>query len=265
MKIYIILLVIICSNSIQAQQSLDTIYANDQKNVALFFPKPIRQGITGADHFVFTYNREKEQYFGLLQAKPGASSNLLTVTNDGSLYAYILQYAEKLPQLNYFLKEKEKIGNEKPEKKQIKEEKRLVEIKGYRLAYFQRACTYLLHSKKEVIAKNQKGGVGLYLTKMVYDKSEVYLVIEIRNNSAINFDIDYLHIYQTNGIEERKASYQRLEKNVLYKHKMPKAVLNGLSKYVVYVLPKFVLGDKEKIMLELKELHGSRRVVLETK
>lgn len=51
-------------------QILDTIYANDTKNVALFFPEPIRQGVTGADNFVFTYNREKEQYFGLLQAKP---------------------------------------------------------------------------------------------------------------------------------------------------------------------------------------------------
>ncbi len=48
---------------------LDTIYANDTKNVALFFPEPIRQGITGSDNFVFTYNREKEQYFGLTSGK----------------------------------------------------------------------------------------------------------------------------------------------------------------------------------------------------
>ncbi|WP_317048430.1 hypothetical protein [Confluentibacter sediminis] len=93
MKIYITLLVWMYSMSISAQQAIDTIYANDQKNVALFFPKPIRQGITGASHFVFTYNREKEQYFGLLQAKPGTESNLLTITNDGKVYSYILKYS----------------------------------------------------------------------------------------------------------------------------------------------------------------------------
>lgn len=59
----------------QTSKALDTIYANDTKNVALFFPEPIRQGITGSENFVFTYNREKEQYFGLLQAKPGKESN----------------------------------------------------------------------------------------------------------------------------------------------------------------------------------------------
>ena len=49
---------------------LDTIFANESKIVALFFPAPIRQGITGAENFVFTYNREQEQHFGLLQASP---------------------------------------------------------------------------------------------------------------------------------------------------------------------------------------------------
>ena len=107
MKAYITLLLLICTTSIVAQQPLDTIYANDNKNVALFFPNPIRQGITGASHFIFTYNREKEQYFGLLQAKPGTESNLLTVTSDGKVYSYILKYAEKLPELNYFINENE--------------------------------------------------------------------------------------------------------------------------------------------------------------
>ncbi|MGB3150202.1 MAG: conjugal transfer protein, partial [Maribacter sp.] len=59
MKTSITFLILICSMAMVAQKPLDTIYANDQKNVALFFPNSIRQGITGASHFVFTYNREK--------------------------------------------------------------------------------------------------------------------------------------------------------------------------------------------------------------
>ena len=96
MKTYLIIAMIFCANYIMAQQPLDTIYANDKKNVALFFPEPIRQGVTGANNFVFTYNREKEQYFGLLQATPGTESNLLTVTKNGQVYSYILQYKDCL-------------------------------------------------------------------------------------------------------------------------------------------------------------------------
>lgn len=69
MKNYVTLICFFLSaNLLVAQSVLDTIYANNKKNVSLFFPEPIRQGITGSDNFVFTFNREREQYFGLLQA-----------------------------------------------------------------------------------------------------------------------------------------------------------------------------------------------------
>ena len=81
MKKILLILSLALSISIYAQRPLDTIYANDRKNVALFFPSPIRQGITGASHFVFTYNREKEQYFGLLQAKQHARNTYAFIPN----------------------------------------------------------------------------------------------------------------------------------------------------------------------------------------
>ena len=102
------------SANAQTTHVLDTIYANDTKNVALFFPEPIRQGITGSDNFVFTYNREKEQYFGLLQAKPGKESNLLVVNRNGAIFSYIVRYKKQLSKLNYFIPVSNSIGNEKP-------------------------------------------------------------------------------------------------------------------------------------------------------
>ena len=90
MKKYILTSLVICQIAFVKAQIpvvLDTIYANDTKNVALFFPEPIRQGITGSDNFVFTFNREKEQYLGLLQAKPGKESNLLVINENGAIFS----------------------------------------------------------------------------------------------------------------------------------------------------------------------------------
>lgn len=262
MKLILSFIFILLYAALNAQQPLDTIYANDQKNVALFFPDPIRQGITGASHFVFNYNREKEQYFGLLQAKPGTESNLLTVTNDGRVYSYILKYKKELPKLNYFIKEQESIGTESPKTITAKKEKNATKSHKNRIAYFQRAAEYLLKSNYTSIATKHKRGISLKLQKMVYEGSEVFLALEVKNKSGIDFEIDYLNIYITNGNQKRKASYQRLRQEVIYKHKMPKHVLNGFFKRFVYVLPKFVLGDNEKLILELKELKGSRKVSL---
>lgn len=261
MKTYIILVITICSNYLTAQQSLDTIYANDKKNVALFFPDPIRQGITGSNNFVFTYNREKEQYFGLLQATPGTESNLLTITKNGQVYCYILKYKEQLKKLNYFIIPKESIGSERPE--EIKQESFVKPTNENRNKYFQKFSDYLLKSTYEPIATKRKKGIKLQLQKRVYNTSEVYFVFEIKNSSGIDFEIDYLNIYKANGNRKRKASFQRLSQVVIYKYKMPIIVKTGDYKRFVYVLPKFVLGDDEKLMVELNELKGSRKIFKE--
>ena len=262
MKSYIIIVFITLSNYIIAQNSLDTIYANENKNVALFFPEAIRQGITGANNFVFTYNREKEQYFGLLQATPGTESNLLTVTKGGQIYSYILKYREQLSKLNYFITSKESIGNENPkdvEKTPIVQPQNIYENK---VPYYQKFSEYLLNSEYKAVATKRKKGIKLQLQKITYNASEVYLVIQIKNTSDIDFEIDYLSVYRTNGNRKRKASYQSLAQNVIYKYKMAYKVKTGQENRFVYVLPKFVLGDDEKLLVELKEMKGSRKLVL---
>ena len=248
--------------SLKAQQKLDTIYANNKKNVALFFPEPIRQGITGADNFVFTYNREKEQFFGLLQASPGTESNLLTVTKSGQVYSYILKYKEQLTKLNYFITSKASIGNERPNEIKQKPIVQLQNTYKDRTVYFQKFSEYLLKRKYESIATKRKKGIKLQLEKMVYNSSEVYLVLEIKNNSEIDFEVDYLKVYRANGNNKRKASFQKLEQDVIHQYKMPSQIKTGEKKRFVLVFPKFVLGDNEKLIVELKELNGGRSLAL---
>lgn len=259
MKAIIVILITLFTNLVGAQQTLDTIYANDKKNVALFFPEPIRQGITGASNFVFTYNREKEQYFGLLQATPGTESNLLTVTKSGRVYSYILKYKEQLPKLNYFITTEESIGSERP---LILMQKSIAQPPS-RINYFRKFCYHLLNSNSGTIATKRKKGIKLQLQKMVYNASEVYLVLKIKNNSEIDFEIDYLNVYRVNVNKKRKASYQKLLIKADYKYQMPSNIRVGQSKRFVYVLPKFVLGDNEKLLIELRELNGERKIELQ--
>jgi hypothetical protein len=263
MKTIITFIMLVCSISIYAQQSsVDTIFANDKMNVSLFFPNQIRQGITGTENFVFTYNREKEQYFGLLQAKPGEESNLLIITNDDQVYSYILKYSEHLSKLNYFIQDEESIGNEKPkiiDSLIVKDT--LMDIND-KTIYYKKFSEYLLRSKINPVTTKRNKRMVLRLLKVTYNKDEVYLVIEIKNNSGIDFDIDYLNISIIQGNKKQKASYQSLEQEVIYKHDMPKAVGNNNAMRLVYVLPKFVLGENEKLQIELRELKGSRKLVL---
>ena len=68
--------------------------------------------------------------------------------------------------------------------------------------------------------------------------------------------------YRVSGNKKRKASYQRLEQKSIYKCQMPASIAHGQAQRFVYVLPKSVLGDSEKLEVELRERNGSRKLVL---
>lgn len=257
------IILLILSIHLNAQRRLDTIYANRNKNVALFFPSPIRQGISGSTNFVFTYNREAQQHFGLLQAQPGTESNLLVVTNDRKVYSYILTYEEELPKLNYFISETESIGTEMPLIVDWQPNKRELDSITERKQFFKRFSEYLLKSKKYRLATKRKKGIRLQLQRMVYHGSETYLIVEISNRSGIDFEVDYLKVYIVNGNKKRKSSYQEHELKPVYVYHQPDKVWNGRSFQFVFALPKFVLGDHETLQLELSELNGHRKVILQ--
>ena len=208
MKTNLIIGMLVISTFVKAQtfHKLDTIYANDTKNVALFFPEPIRQGITGSENFVFTFNREKEQHLGLLQAKPGKESNLLVINKNGAIFSYIVKYKEELSKLNYFISESNSIGNENRVVEDNPEIKVIPRAPLSKRHYYERFCQYLLNQTPNIpIKRKRNDGVFLRLENIVFDKEELYFVIEIKNNSSMDYDLDFLNL----SIETRQKDKKK--------------------------------------------------------
>jgi hypothetical protein len=257
------LLPLLCSaqDTSQTQKILDTIYANDSKNVALFFPEPIRQGITGSDNFVFTYNREKEQYFGLLQAKPGKESNLLVVDREGAVFSYIICFKTELSKLNYFIPLSKAIGNEKP----ITGSQIIAENEQHtdKTDYYTRACTYLLNNKQPITTLQTRDyGIVLSVTNIVFDKEELYFVIEIENTSSLVYDLNFLELSIETRQKGQRKSVQRITRKPIYKHNLPSKIVENGTARLVYVLPKFSLSNDRRVIFTLNEKDGERNIEL---
>ncbi|UJH91929.1 DUF4138 domain-containing protein [Antarcticibacterium sp. 1MA-6-2] len=247
----------------QERKILDTIFANDQKNVALFFPKPIRQGITGSDNFVFTYNREAEQYFGLLQATPGKESNLLVISSNGSVFSYIVKYKEQLDQLNYFVPKSDTIGNEKPVISDEPEINKTGIKERDKTYYYGKFCSFLVERKQKIgRLKKRDQDIVLSVENIVFDKEELYFVIQIENKSSLDYDLNFLNF----GIETRqkgkRKSSQTIYQKPAFQYSMPSEIKEGEAEKLVYVLPKFSLGDDRRVILELNEKNGGRNIKL---
>ena len=248
--------------SAQTTNVLDTIYANDQKNVALFFPEPILQGVTGSDNFVFTYNRDSAQHFGLLQAKPGEASNLLIISNTGAIFSYIVQYKEKLKRLNYFIVQNNSIGNERPIKATVETKIQQSEV-GKRKAKFEKFAAFLINRKEQIgRIKKRKQSIVLRVGNIVFDKNELYFVIQIENKSTLDYDVNFLRFSVATRKKGKRKSLQRIEKNPIFKYNMPTKIPGKKTVKLVYMMPKFSLSSDRWGILELNEKHGERNVKL---
>jgi len=262
---------ILCSFFLHGQSQTDTLYANQSHSLVLFFPSPIRQAVAGSGNFTFSYNRESFQNFGLLQAIPGPESNLLVVTNDGQLYSFVLKYKKKLPLTTKFIELEQSIGHEKQAQKFIKpegfEDTIMSRIQhqnplSKKRDYFENVSSDLLQERQKILYSKKKGGIVLRLRKIHYQHREVYLVIEIANKSGIDFELKYLKVFKVNGNKTRKSSYQKRRLIPIYAHSYQVMIKKNTNKGFVYVIPKFTLGDSEKLLFELAEKRGSRNVNL---
>lgn len=260
-QILIIAMVSIMATA-QNQILLDTIYANDTKTVALFFPEPIRQGITGSENFVFSYNKEKEQYFGLLQATPGNGSNLLVISKDGSIFSYIVSYKEHLSKLNYFVSVSESIGNEKPQDTLKSDHEKKV-FDNFKFNYYQEFCAYLLNQKQRLgFIREKDNGIILSIENIVFDREELYVVIKIENTSSLDYDLNYLNLSINTRKKGKKKSLQSLIKEPLYVHNLPDKISENGVERIVIVLSKFSISNERVVVLELDEKDGERNVKL---
>ena len=113
MRRFLIATYLMAHIGIQAQGP-KTIFTNEKDAVALFFPNPISQALTGSENFTFSYNRDSPQRVGVVQGIRGDRSNLLVITENGDVYSYRLAYRKVLDTLNFFVAGTERIGNEAP-------------------------------------------------------------------------------------------------------------------------------------------------------
>ncbi|WP_179343385.1 DUF4138 domain-containing protein [Winogradskyella ursingii] len=255
----------LCSAQTTAQTItvLDTIYANDTKNVALFFPEPIRQGITGSDNFVFTYNREKQQYFGLLQAKPGKESNLLVINRNGSIFSYIVRYKSQLSKLNYFVPKSSSIGNEKPILNDTIKVAKIEDSVDNKTFYYTKFSSYLLARKQKIgTIQKRNQGVVLSVENIVFDKEELYFVIRVENKSTLDYDLNFLNLSVETRQKGKKKSLQKLFQTPIFEYNVPSRIAEGKVTRLVYVMPKFSIGNDRRLVVELNEKDGERDLKL---
>lgn len=247
----------------------DTLYVNDTHLLSLIFPKPISRAVTGHSNYTLGYNQETPERIGLLQGNRGDDSNLLVVTQDGLAYSYYLVYRKPLEEKHRFVNKSEAIGNVLPEKRRDdmsqKKRRRFQTVTPSDSLQYRKASRYFMERNTTVFKAKRKDGMVLRLRDVAYFGRETYIVLEIENKSDIDFEVDFVQLFRAHGNPRKKSSYQKLSLEPIYSYNKPSIVKVGDVERFVYVVPKFTLSVKERLILELQEKRGSRKLVLKGK
>ena len=179
------------------------------------------------------------------------------------MYSYILKYRKDLSRLNYFIQGTERIGTEK---RDLLAPFKDVEPKPNQLdrdTHYRNFCFYLLN-KKERIGRLKKRNQGIILSveNIVFNQNELYFVIQIENQSSLDYDVNFLNLSVTTRQKGKKKSMQSLKKDPVFAYKAPTKIKEGHTARMVYVFPKFSLSNDRQVLLELNEAKGERDVVL---
>jgi len=249
-----------------ANAQADTLYVNDTHILSLIFPEPILRAITGHSNYRLGYNQETPERVGLLQGNPGADSNLLVLTQDGLAYSYYLVYRKQFKESHRFVVINEAIGNVLPKKHlddMVQKEKgRSRSVPLSDSLQYRKASRYFLERNTTVMKAKRKDGIILRLIDVAYFGRETYLVLAIENRSNIDFEVDFVQLFKVHGNPRKKSSYQKRSLEPLYSYEKPSIIKMGKVERFVYVVPKFTLSGNERLLIELQEKRGSRKLVL---
>lgn len=193
----------------------------------------------------------------VLQVKAGkmnfAETNLTIVTADGSLYSYILNYSEKPTGLN------------------IKVQK--AEITPKPVAVFSADATndvVQLNAEKVSLKRktmdkvnDDNNGALIDLKGLFVQENELYFQFDLRNFSALNYDIKALRFFIRDKKKSKRTASQEIEVNPVYILGNTKIIRSNSEQVLVVVVPKFTIPDKKIFIVQMQEQNGGRNLQLE--
>lgn len=288
---------IVCGQDISPKTPQElVIFSTGNKNTNLFFSSAIKSGIVGSSNFTFGYSPNGDSKIGILKATPGAESNLLVITENGNIYSFIVRYKAEITMLNYFVKDNMAIGNEsgaviyndgtgdniREEKvvasKNIPTEKLktvdAIKVNNYESSSIEISSSdtnsFQSNANKEIEKQifynriyGSKDKITIKLKNICYIENELYFSLILKNDSTLDYDVNYLNFYVISRNKNRNTVAQTIPYEALYIHNSPTRISAKNETEVVFVYKKFTINENKLLLVELTEDNGERTIKLE--
>lgn len=230
--------------------SLDVAY---QKTTNLLFPYAVKSVDRGSRDLLVQKAKGVEN---ILQVKAGTAdfkeTNLTVIVGDGSLYSFLMNYAEEPTALNLELADKPVAVPLAVFTDRTDNEARILDA-AERVAVKQRMLRRI---------KDNKFDVGIRLNGVYIVGNVIYYQLELENNSNISYDVEQLRFYIRDKKKVKRTATQEVEQEPLLLSGNTSTINPKSRQHVVVALDKFTIPDKKELIIQLMEHNGGRHLQL---
>ena len=209
------------------------------KTTSLIFPFAIRHVDRGTKDVLVQQIKEADNILLVKAAIENfPETNLSVVTNDGSVYSFVVNFDNKPPVWIYHLPTNQK----------------------------ETVTTYangILDNSKTMNGIKDNSWDILAEVAGIYIKDDViYYQIKLINNSAIDYDIDLLRFYIGDKKKGKRTAVQENELPPLYVAGNTKQIKGTNQNTLAVALKKFTIPDAKYLGIQIMEKNGGRHLFL---
>ena len=236
MKRYVQMM-LFCSLGVHGLGQSTTIDLATDKTTSLVFPYPVLHVDRGSKDILVQQVKESDN---ILLVKAGVqhfiTTNLSVVIADGSIYSFLVRY-DSLPAIWVYA------------------------IPAQIHASLETMANSIIDNPRTVHGiKDNSWEMQLLVTGIYIKGNAVFYQLCLRNESAIDYDIDFLRFFIRDKRKGRRTAIQENECKPLYTAGNARQVQSHSAVALVVVLEKFTIPDAKYMGLEVHERNGGRHL-----
>lgn len=232
-----------------------------EKTVHVIFPAPIIYVDLGSNNLIAGKASGAENVLRVKAAVRGFESetNLAVITGDGSFYTYNIRYADEPEKLSVEMKDFMHDG-EAVNRPNNALEVYLTELanESPRLVNLINRSIYRNDRRHVKHIGSKRFGIQ-YLLKGIYSNDGLlYLHTQIKNESNVPFDVDFVRI---KIVDKQVAKRTAIQETVIYPiraYNYVEQVRGKKTERTVFTIDKITIPDDKQMVIELFEKNGGR-------
>ncbi|MBC8153073.1 MAG: conjugative transposon protein TraN [Bacteroidetes bacterium] len=234
------------------------------KTTCVIFRSPIRSVDLGSKDIIADKANQVDNVLRVKAASIGFNeTNFSVMTADGKFYSFVVNYNERPSVLGLDLSRNSETSVQKSAKT-INQQGTVVSFAGVNTSQQEivEQCTKIMDQRRRVKhVGTSKYDIQASLRGLYYKDNVLYYKIGVKNNSNINYDLEYMRFFIVDKTVAKETSHQELEIAPLYVYNDPLSIVAGRKTVEkVFVFQKFTIPDDKVVQVIMGEKNGGRTV-----